>query len=263
MATDTNGSKNEALENMFKSGLHFGYSRSNRHPDMKGFLFGIRNNVEVFDLEKVDKKLNEAKDFIAEIGKNKKQILFVGAKLEARSAVEKAAKELEMPYITERWLGGTLTNFKAIRKRIDYMEELEQKKESGELESKYTKKERLLLEKDLLKLKRYFQGLWQMKNIPAALVIIDPCEEKIAVEEAKKISVPVTAVVNSDCNPKIADYSVPGNDNSLTSISYFLDEIVKAYKEGLSAAVQEDEIKEKSDSDKDDKKEDNTNLKND
>lgn len=227
------------IEEMFKAGVHFGYSRSSRHPQIKDFLFGIRNNVEIFDLEKVSEKLNEAKEFVKNLAKEKKMILFVGTKFEAKKPVENAANEIEMPYITERWLGGTLTNFRAIRKRGEYLESLLSQKESGELESKYTKKERMLLEKDIVKLQRYFDGLKKMKNLPSALLIIDPQQEDSATEEARRTSIPTVGIVNSDCNPNLVKYPIPGNDSSLSSIQYFLNEIVKAYKEGQALATSE------------------------
>lgn len=220
---------------MFQAGVHFGYSRSNRHPKMKPFIFTNRNGTEIFDLEKVQKKLALAKEFLKALGKEKKTVLFVGTKKEAQEAIKKSAKELNMPYVRERWLGGTLTNFKEIKNRIDYLNDLLQKRDSGELE-KYTKKERLQIEKKIIKLEKYLEGLQQCKNLPAALIAVDSNYEEVARRETRTMNIPLIAIMNSDCNPKDADYPIPANDSSIASINYLLSELVKAYSEGLTFA---------------------------
>lgn len=223
------------IEEMFKAGIHFGYSRSSRHPKMKDFLFGLRNNVEIFDLEKTNEMLERAKEFMASLGKEKKKFILVGTKTEAKGIVEKFAKEINMPYVIERWLGGTLTNFKGIRDRINHMRDLENKKEAKELE-KYTKKEQLEIEREIIRLRNYLGGLVDMENLPSALLVVDSKKEKNAVKEANDVKVPVVAVINTDCDPKIADYPIPANDNSRTSIEFLLKELAEAYKEGLEEA---------------------------
>ncbi len=230
----------DALKDMFKTGAHFGYSRSSRHPKMKAFLFGLRNNIEVFDLEKTTKKLDEAKEFAKELGKSKKTILFAGTKSEIKELVKKYAEEINMPYVLERWLGGTLTNFSELKKRREHMQDLMQKKESGEL-AKYTKKEQLMIEKKVSKLKRYFSGVENMDSMVSALIVVDTKQEKIAVTEAKKMSIPVIGIMNSDCNPEDAKYPIPANDNSVASVEYFLKDLTKSYREGLKEAVDEEE----------------------
>lgn len=223
------------IEEMFKAGIHFGYSRSSRHPKMKDFLFGLKNNVEIFDLEKTNEMLEKAKKFMASLGKEKKKFILVGTKTEAKGIVEKFAKEINMPYVIERWLGGTLTNFKGIRDRINHMKDLENKKEAKELE-KYTKKEQLEIEREIIRLRNYLGGLVDMENLPSALLVVDSKKEKNAVKEANDVKVPVVAVINTDCDPKIADYPIPANDNSRTSIEFLLKELAEAYKEGLEEA---------------------------
>lgn len=223
------------IEEMFKAGIHFGYSRSSRHPKMKDFLFGLRNNVEIFDLEKTNEMLERAKEFMASLGKEKKKFILVGTKTEAKGIVEKFAKEINMPYVIERWLGGTLTNFKGIRDRINHMRDLENKKEAKELE-KYTKKEQLEIEREIIRLRNYLGGLVDMENLPSALLVVDSKKEKNAVKEANDVKVPVVAVINTDCDPKIADYPIPANDNSRTSIEFLLKELAEAYKEGAKEA---------------------------
>ncbi len=241
----TNGrhSSEGELEEMFKAGAHFGYSRSSRNPKMKRFLFGLRNNVEVFDLDKTKKKLDEAKEFAKNLGKEGKPILFVGTKPEIKDLLKKYANEADMPYVTERWLGGTLTNFGEIKKRRDYMEDLMSKRDSGELE-KYTKKERLQISRKIARLMQYFSGLEKLRTLPSALVAVDTRKESIAVEEAKKTRIPVIGIMNSDCDPDDAAYPIPANDNSVSSVEYFLRAIVEAYKNGLKERAIEAEKEE-------------------
>jgi len=219
-------------EEMIKSGVHFGYSSTSLNPKMKPFIFTSRNNTEIFDLEKIYPLINSAKEFLKELAKNKKEILLVGTKKEAQKSIEELAKELNAPYVVSRWLGGTLTNFNEIKKRIDYLNGLYQKKQSGELE-KYTKKERLEIGREISRMEKYLEGIKKCQSLPAALVLVDSRHEKTAVAEAKKMKIPVVAVMNSDCNPEDADYPIPANDNSITSISFIVKELGEAYKEGL------------------------------
>ena len=228
------------LEKMFKAGVHFGYSRTKRHPKMAPYIFGLRNNAEVFDLEKTKAKLDEASAFVRELGKEKKTIILVGTKPAIRDLTEKAAREAGLPYVKERWLGGFITNFSIIRKRMDYYENLINEKESGGLE-KYTKKERLEIGKELVKLERNFGGLISLKRLPDALLIVDPKEEKTAAKEAADKNIPVIAVLNSDSNPENISYPIPANDASRTSVDYLLSRIIAAYQEGKSSAKKENE----------------------
>ncbi|TSD02145.1 MAG: small subunit ribosomal protein S2 [Parcubacteria group bacterium Athens0714_24] len=223
---------------MLKSGVHFGYSRSSRHPKMKPFIFTTRNSVEIFDLEKVLARLDAAKEFLKNLGKEKKIVVFVATKKGIREIVESAAKEISMPYVKERWLGGTLTNFKEIKSRIDFLNDLLKKRESKELE-KYTKKERLQIDRKIAKLEKYLSGLKQCAEKPAAMITVDSAHEKIAIEEARQRGVVTIVLMNSDCDPEDADFSIPGNDSSISSVSFFIKELVNAYKEGLAASQQE------------------------
>lgn len=220
------------FEEMLKAGVHFGCSRSRRHPKIKDYIFGVKNNVEIFNLEKTKQKINEAEDFIKGLAKDGKKILFVGAKMESKKLVEKFAKEIEMPFVNERWVGGTLTNFKTIKNRIKHMEDLIKNKESGEI-GKYTKKEQVKIEKEIKKLKSYFGGLDKFEDLPSALIAVDTKKEKIAVAEAQKISIPIVGVLNSDCDLGGIDYPIPANDNSALSVGYILKELTESYKEGI------------------------------
>ena len=218
---------------LFKAGAHFGFVKSRRHPSAKEFIFGSKNKIEIFDLEKVKTELEKALKFVEDKGSVSASMLFVGGKSEARRAIEKAGKELSMPFVSGRWIGGTLTNFSEIKKRINKLEELLSQKEKGEL-GKYTKKERLLIDRDIAKLIIYFSGLATLKAIPKVVIVVDPKKEHIAVSEAKAMKIPVVALAGSDCDLHAVDYAIPANDSSQASISLIVSEIVSAYKNGLA-----------------------------
>ncbi len=224
-----------AIESMFKAGAHFAFARSRRHPSSKPFIFGAKNRVEIFDLEKTAEKLQAAKNFVASIAASGKQVLFVGGKSESRDTVKKAAESLGMPYVAGRWIGGTFTNFPEIRRRIEKMESQISKRDKGEL-SKYTKKERLLIDREIAKLEQFFGGLTPMKEMPKALFVVDSKREAIAVTEAQKVGIPVVSLSGSDCDLTQVDYPVPGNDVSVSSITYFVNEIAEAIKQGQKEA---------------------------
>lgn len=213
---------------MFKAGAHFAFSKTRRHPTVTPYIFGVKNKVEIFDLEKTEVLLEKAKDFIASLAKEGKTILFVGGKSEARNSIKSGALSINMPYVDGRWIGGTLTNFTQIRKRVEKMEKLVSEKEKGEL-AKYTKKERLLIDKEIANLERFFSGIVSMKDLPKAIFIVDPKKEKTALKEAKDMGIPVIALAGSDCNIKGLDLPMVGNDSSQTSVNFFVQEIVKAY----------------------------------
>lgn len=221
---------NEQIERMFKAGAHFGLLKSRRHPSVKSLIFGAKNRVEIFDLEKTKDYLDRAKDFVKTIGKNNGMILFVGGKSEAQDATRKTAESLGMPYVAGRWIGGTFTNFSNIRKRVERLEMLTDQREKGEL-GKYTKKERLLIDREIEKLQRFFSGITPMKELPKAIFVVDSKHEEIAVTEAHKVGIPVIGLCGSDCNLKGIQLPVPGNDSSISSIKFFLGEIAAAYKE--------------------------------
>ena len=208
---------NPMIENMFKAGAHFAFSKTRRHPTITPYIFGVKNKVEIFDLEKTSELLKIAKAFISELAKEGKTVLFVGGKSEARNATKNAALLLNMPYVDGRWIGGTLTNFVQIRKRVEKLERLNSEKEKGEL-TKYTKKERLLIDREIANLERFFSGVVSMKELPKALFVIDPKKEKTAIKEARDMNIPVIALLGSDCNLKDIDYPIIGNDSSQLSI---------------------------------------------
>ena len=228
---EVKGVDKTVVDSLFSVGAHFGFVKSRRHPSVKPSIFGAKNSIEIFDLEKTSKELEKALSFIESKGKEGVLGLFVGGKSEATKAIEKSGKNLEMPFVSGRWIGGTISNFQEIKKRIMRLEELTGQRERGEL-AKYTKKERLLIDRDIDRLTIYFAGLSQLKSLPKFLVVIDPKKEYIALAEAKNSNIPVVALAGSDTNLYEVDYAFPGNDSSRQSIALILDEIVKAYQKG-------------------------------
>lgn len=220
------------IDELFQAGAHFGFVKARRHPSHKPFIFGSKNNLEIFDLEKTSQELAKVLAFIEEKGALQAPMLFVGGKSEARQAVTGAGQELGLPFVSGRWIGGTLTNWPEIKKRIAKLEELTTQKEKGEL-GKYTKKERLLIDREIAKLTVYFGGITVMKGLPKILVVVDPKKEHIAISEAKRMKIPVVAIAGSDTNLYDVDYAIPANDSSKASISLIMRKIVEAYKSGL------------------------------
>jgi len=229
-----NNTSSPLLERLFSVGAHFGYTRSRRHPSVSGYIFGTKNKVELFDLEKVSKLLEDAKSYVEGLGKEKKTILFVGGKNEARLIAKDAAEDIEMPFVAGRWIGGTLTNFSEIQKRLKRLEELREKKSKGELETRYTKKERLMLDREVEGLEANFGGIAFLKALPSALVVVDPRHEHIAVAEARMMKIPIVALLNSDCDADAITYPIVGNDSAIKSIGFFVNELKEAYKKGLT-----------------------------
>lgn len=219
----------EELEEMFKAGVHFGYRKSKRNPKMSEFIYGIKNNTEIFDLEKTKKSLDTALEFIRSLGEEKKQILLVGTKPGIGEIIKKAAEELDVPYTVNRWIGGTLTNFKIIKGRVNEFEKIRNDIDSDNL-IKYTKKERFKIVKEFERMKKNFGGLEKLNSLPPAIFIVDAKEEETAVREAKRMLVPIIAVINSDTNPTGIDYPIPANDAAPKSVEYLVNRVVKAYK---------------------------------
>ena len=227
---------NERIDEMFKAGGHFGYSKTRRHPSVASYIFGVKNKVEIVNLEKTEELLEKALSFISTLAKEGKQVLFVGGKNEARGALRFAAESVGMPFVDGRWIGGTLTNFPEIKKRLAKLEDLTKQKEKGEL-SKYTKKERLMIDREIANLSRFFSGILSLKDLPKALFVIDSKKEEIAVTEAKKMNIPVIALCGTDCDISLINYPIIANDSAVSSITFFANEIAKAYKKGKTLKV--------------------------
>lgn len=222
------------IEKMFKAGAHYGYSKTRRHPSVSSYIYATKNKGDIIDLEKTSALLNEALEFVKSLGSKNKVILFVGTKPEAKVTINNVAESLNMPYVTERWIGGTLSNFTEIKKRITELENYRKDSTDGGLD-KYTKKERVVLAKKMEKLARYYSGLIGLKKSPDALFIVDGKTEHIALTEARKGEVPVISLVNSDSNIKNIDYPIVGNDAAIPSIKFFTNAILEAYKEGQAS----------------------------
>ena len=201
------------VDALFQAGAHFGYSKTRRHPSASKFVFTTKNKVDIIDIEKTALQLSEAEKVLRELAAKGKKVLFVGTKPEAREAVKGAAERLDQPFIVERWVGGVLTNWPEIKKRIVRLIDLKAKKEADELD-KYTKKERLLLDEEIAKMHKLFSGLTGITQKPDILFVIDPKREHIAVAEAKKVGIPVIALANTDTNLSDVTYPVVGNDGS-------------------------------------------------
>ena len=219
------------VEQMFKVGAHYGYSKTRRHPSVSSYIYATKNRVDIIDLEKTEKMLDLALEFVKSLGSKNKVVHFVGTKPEAKEIIKSTAESLNMPYVTERWIGGTLSNFTEIKKRIAELENYHKESKEGSLE-KYTKKERVMLSKKMEKLSKYYSGLLGLKKMPEALFIIDAKAEHIAATEANKSNVPVVSVVNSDSNIKKLEFPIVANDTGMPSIKFFTTSIAKAYKDG-------------------------------
>ena len=209
--------KELSLQPLMEAGVHFGYSRTRRHPTVTPFLYGTKGGVDIIDLEKTAPLMEKAANFLAELSAAGKNVLFVGVKPEARNIVLEVAQSLKMPYVTERWIGGMLTNFPEIKRRINKLETLREDKTNGSFE-KYTKKEQLLLTREMERLNKYFNGLTGLTKMPDAVVVVDSKKEHIAIAEARKVGVPVIALGNTDCSIRAISYPIIANDSSASSI---------------------------------------------
>lgn len=245
METQIKKTEEDTIGAMFEVGAHFAYSKARRHPTTSPFIFGAKDKVEIFDLEKTKKLLDEAVNFMAELAKDGKKVLFVAGKNEARNVVKNSALSLDMPYVTGRWIGGTLTNFSQIKKRIARLEDLTAERESGELAKKYTKREQVLLGREIESLENIFGGLTSMKELPSALFVIDTKREHIAVREAKNKGIPVIALMNSDCDLESAAYPILANDASIRSITFFVGILTDTYRKNKGLKKTEGEEGEK------------------
>ena len=228
---DKETSSSVSVEKMFEAGVHYGYEKSRRHPSVSPYIYTTKNNGDIIDLEKTSVMLETANEFVKGLGTSNKIVLFVGSKPEARDVVKNTALSLNMPYVNTRWIGGTISNFIEIKKRITELENYNKDFAEGKLE-KYTKKERLMMAKKMDKLTKLYGGLVGMKKVPDALFVIDGKAEYIAVTEAKKSSIPIIALINSDSNIKGIDYPIVGNDSGIPSIKLFTASIADAYKKG-------------------------------
>lgn len=222
----------QELEAMMKAGVHLGHAKTKDHPSMKRHIFGVRNTISVIDLVQTKEALAKAKQLLSDITGRGGLVLLVGTRPAARKMILDIAEKTGMPYFVERWIGGTLTNFKVIGKRVEYMMQLEQDKKTGALE-KYTKKERLGKDEELARLTRMFDGLRTLKRLPDAVFIVDTTYDDTAVNEARKMKIPIIALCDTNANAAVIDYPIPSNDDALPAVRYMIGEIGKAIEEGL------------------------------
>jgi small subunit ribosomal protein S2 len=214
-------------EALAKAGLQYGYSRTRRHPSVKPYIEGNHNGVDFINLDKTAEQLDAAISFLKSVQGAGKVILFVGVKPEIRQIIKEVALSLGAPYIAERFIGGTLTNFPQMKKRIEKLHDLLKKKETGEL-AVYTKKEQLLIQRDIDRLDRDFGGISALTNIPAAVVIVDPRHEDMCVKEAVRLHIPIVALANTDCTLEGIEYPIVGNDGSVGSVRFVLEALKDA-----------------------------------
>jgi len=218
-----------SAEELVEAGVHLGHQTSRWNPKMEQYIFSSRNSVHIFDIEKTLNKLEDALTFLARILANSGQVIFVGTKPTAKAFVNEAAQELNMPYVSERWLGGTLTNYKIVAKRIQFLKDLEEQQRSGQWD-KFTKRERLMLQRKMEKLQWQLAGIRSLTKLPEALFVADVKVDNIALREAKKMKIPVVAICDTNMDPSLVDYVIPANDDASSSLKILMKTFVDNLK---------------------------------
>lgn len=217
------------MRKMLESAVHFGHRKTKQNPKMKPYVFGVRNNVSIIDLEQTQIKLKEAANYMKKAIENGKVILFVDTRPSTREETKALAEDLGMPYVTERWSGGTITNWKTISLRLEHLKDLEAKMKSEEW-NKYTKKERHDMEEEAKKQNILWGGIKNMTNIPDVVFVVDMQKNILAIKEAHRRNIPIVAIADTNVNPEYADYPIPANDDALSSVKYILNKIKKTIK---------------------------------
>ena len=220
-----------AMKQLLEAGVHFGHQTRRWDPRMAEYIFQARNGIHIIDLQKTSKKLDEAYEFMKEQAEEGKTVLFIGTKKQAQDCVKEAAEKTGMYYVNQRWLGGTLTNFKTIRKRIERLTQLEQMEQDGTFDV-LPKKEVVLLRKEMDKLNKNLGGIKEMTEIPGVMFVVDPKKEHIAIQEARKLNIPVVGLVDTNCDPNNVDYVIPGNDDAIRAVKLITDVMANAIIEG-------------------------------
>ena len=233
-----NGEKPEiTMKSLLEAGVHFGHPTRRWHPKMKPYVFTQRNGIHIIDLQKTMDGLEAAAEFVREVAMTGKKVLFVGTKKQAQDAVSSEATRADQPFVNQRWLGGTLTNFRTIQSRIDFLVRQEDRRAKGEF-TFLPKKEAGRLEDRIAKLNRYLGGIKTMTEMPGALYIIDAAREKIAIAEARKIGIPIVAIADTDCNVDLIDHPIPGNDDAIRALRLMTGRIADAIIEGVAGGQQ-------------------------
>ena len=230
-----------SMKELLESGVHFGHQTKRWNPKMKPYIFGQRNGIYIIDLQQTVRRANIALDFIVKMANRGGSVLFIGTKRQAQEAVRQEAERSGMPYVTLRWLGGTLTNFQTMKKRIDRLRWLESLETDDHRREMLTKKELGKLEKERQKLEKVLSGIKSMGSLPQAIFVIDPKKEHIAVAEARRLRIPVVAIVDTNCDPDMIDHIIPGNDDAIRAIRLFTARIADAVIEGRSMNKGEDQ----------------------
>ena len=220
-----------AMKQLLEAGVHFGHQTRRWNPKMAEYIFTERNGIYIIDLQKTVKKIEEAYDFVRSVAENGEDILFVGTKKQAQDSIKEEAERVGMHYVNARWLGGMMTNFKTIKRRIDRLFQLHAMEEDGTFDL-LPKKEVLKLRGEMEKLEKYIGGIKNMKKLPGALFVVDPKKEKIAIAEAKKLGIPVVAIVDTNCDPEEVDYAIPGNDDAIRAVKLIAQTMSNAIIEG-------------------------------
>lgn len=228
------------LEQLIKTGIHFGHKKSRWHPSMKPFIHGQHNNIYLIDLEMIEQRLDEAAKVIEALYQKGEEMIFIGTKPNVKNLLKELAEENDLLYITERWIGGTLTNFDIIKKRLRHFKELEQRQQSDEFE-KLPKREKWEINKELKSLSKTWEGLKNMIKQPAALFLLDVPGNYLAIKEAKKKGVKIMAVCDTDADIREVDFPIPANDDSLLAIKYILSKVIKAIEAGKARKGKEDD----------------------
>lgn len=245
-ATVKNFSQGEpmvTMKDLLECGMHFGHQTRRWNPKMKKFIFGVRKNIHIIDLQKTLRYFRYTYNVVRDAAAEGKTVMFVGTKKQARNAIVEHAQRCGMPYVQTRWLGGMLTNYQTIRKSIRKLEVIEEMQETGKMDL-LTKKEALMLTRKKEKLENYLGGIRNMKNLPDYLFVVDAVKERIAIKEAKRLGIPVIAPLDTNCDPDVIDYPIPGNDDAIRSIQLFCREMADAIIEGRELAAQEAEEEE-------------------
>ncbi len=221
----------EIIRKLLEAGVHFGHQSKKWNPKMKKFIFAKKAGIYIIDLEKTAEYLEKAKEFLKELASQNKIILFVATKKQAQDIIAEAAKRCEMPYVNERWVGGLLTNFQTIKSTLEKFNQLLKDEAEGKID-KLPKKEQVRLKRRLEKMKKYYTGVKDMKDLPDALFIVDPKREELAVKEAKRLNIPIVALIDTNGDPEVIDYPIPGNDDAIKSIKLITDLITESILEG-------------------------------
>lgn len=227
-----------SMKQLLEAGVHFGHQTRRWNPKMSRFIFTERNGIYIIDLQKTVKKIEEAYSFIREVAETGKPILFVGTKKQAQDSIKEEAERSGMYYVNERWLGGMLTNYQTIKKRIDRLRELERMQEDGTFDV-LPKKEVIQLMNEKEKLEKYLNGIKDMPEVPGAIFIVDPRKERIAVKEAHKLGIPVVGIVDTNCDPDEIDFPIPGNDDAIRAVKLIASTISQAIIEAKQGQIEE------------------------